>query len=444
MKNARSAFTWVIAAVALGAIAAWPTFVKNGADAAHAASLPTPAPVNADYKNRDRLIAFWERAVAERHQGDMLSTSRLSAEYLQRYRERGDIDDVVRALHTAQSSLRVQPIGNAAAEVDFGSALLTLHRFREALAVTRHIERYDPTDVTVKAREASLDLELGRYDDAARIVRALQRDPQAGDESVQTLIARYDELTGHLSRARERFTKTAAYANARYDSSAQQRAWYSFRLGELAFEAGDNTAAVAAERAALETFPEYSEANRMLARIECSMHRWQECLDAASAAARVTPYPEVLGYEADAQRALGDDHAAAQTEDLIRAVERIGNAQHVSDRLLAIYYAEHRVNVDDAYRIAKGELAVRDDIFTEDTLAWAAAADGRWDEARGHIASALRFDTENSLLQYHAGIIALHFGRRDEARQRLERAIALNPQFHPSYADDARARLARL
>jgi len=35
---------------------------------------------------------------------------------------------------------------------------------------------------------------------------------------------------------------------------------------------------------------------------------------------------------------------------------------------------------------------------------------GRWDEARAHVAKALRFDTENALLQYHAGIVALHAG----------------------------------
>jgi Flp pilus assembly protein TadD len=156
------------------------------------------------------------------------------------------------------------------------------------------------------------------------------------------------------------------------------------------------------------------------------------------------PFPEVLGYEADAQRALGDASGAAQTDDVIRTVERVGNAQHISDRLLAIYYAEHGENVADAYAIAKRELAVRDDVFTEDTLAWAAAMDGRWDEARTRIAGALRYGTENALLRYHAGAIALHFGDRAEARRRLSEALALNAQFHAVYADDARAKLAAL
>jgi tetratricopeptide (TPR) repeat protein len=181
-----------------------------------------------------------------------------------------------------------------------------------------------------------------------------------------------------------------------------------------------------------------------LARIACATHQWQACLDAAKASAEVVPYPEVLGYEADAQRALGDPASAAQTDALIHTIDRIGNAQRVSDRLLAIYYCEHGENLDDAYRIATRELAVRDDVFTEDTLAWCAAMAGHWDEARARIAKATRYGTENALLDYHAGAIALHFGDRAAARAWLEKALALNPQFHAVYADDARARLAQL
>jgi Tfp pilus assembly protein PilF len=41
-------------------------------------------------------------------------------------------------------------------------------------------------------------------------------------------------------------------------------------------------------------------------------------------------------------------------------------------------------------------------------------------------------------------MIALHFGDKAEAKRRLERALALNSQFHQVYADEARATLATL
>jgi hypothetical protein len=47
------------------------------------------------------------------------------------------------------------------------------------------------------------------------------------------------------------------------------------------------------------------------------------------------------------------------------------------------------LNVPEAGRVPiQARLKSRDDIFTEDTLAWAAAMDARWDEARAHIAKA--------------------------------------------------------
>jgi tetratricopeptide (TPR) repeat protein len=440
--------TGSIAAIALGAIAVWPWFVKNGAQAAHAASLPTAAPVSADYENRDRLIAFWERAQRKGLRGDLLSPEKLSGLYLQRYRERGDIDDVTRAVASAQRSLRAQPYDNVPALVDLASADVALHRFKAALAITRDIEQMRSGDEVMPVREASLDLELGRYGDAHSIVVRLERRPAPADAAdaipADTLLTRYDELTGHLARARERFERTTAIENALYDEGAQQRAWFYFRSGELAFEAGDNDAALADERTALTVFPNYSEANRLLAKFSCALHRWQECLSAAKASANVVPYPEVLGYEVDADRALGFAADAQQTDDLIGTIEKIGNAQHVADRLLAIYYSEHHEHLADAYGIATRELAVRDDVFTEDTLAWAAAMDGRWNEARRRIAIAQREGTQNALLHYHAGIIAEHFGDRAAAARELRAALALNAWFHPFYADDARTQLAAI
>ena len=429
-------------AIAIIAIAAWPAYIRRDEDAARAAALPTAAPVVADYQHRDKLIAFWERAVGEKHRGDMLSPRELSGEYLQRYRERGDIGDVLRAEAAAKASHAAEPRGNMGGELGLASVYLTLHRFHDALAVTRDVESWDTGDPSMYSREASLDMEIGDY---ARAQKRLDAVPDKDrDDSWRVVESRYLELTGHLSAARPLLQTAGAYVNANVDAPAQQRAWYFFREGEMAFEAGDNDEALADERQAIAIFPHYADGFRVLARVECALKQWTECLRDATTSADMVPYPETLGYEADAQRALGQGEAAAGTDGLIRTVERIGNAQRISDRLLAIYYSEHGLHADDAYAIARRELSARDDIFTEDTLAWAAAADGRWDVARTAIRKALRFDTENSLLQYHAGMIALHFGDRAEAKRRLARALALNGQFHQVYADRARATLATL
>ncbi len=434
-----------VGTLAVGAIALWPPYVNRSVNAAHAAGLPTMAPVTADYKDRSKLIAFWEGAVKQRHPGDMISPRTLAGQYLQRYRENGDIDDVLRAKRAAELSLAAQPRANLGADATLASVDLTLHKFTGALAITQRVEAtYDRNDPEMQIREASLDLELGDFTAAKRIIDRLK--PERTYEAIPSdiLITRYDELTGHLADARHRFERPTAYENSQFDLPAQQRAWFYFRSGELAFEAGDNDAAIANEETAKQVFPNDVDATRAEARFACALHRWQVCLENATASANVIPYPETLGYEADAQRALGNETDAKKTEALIATVERIGNAQHISDRLLAIYYSEHGVHLDDAYRIAKSELAVRHDVFTQDTLAWAAAMDGRWVEARRAIALATRYGTENSLILYHAGVIAEHFGNRAAAKDDYASALALNASFHPTYADDARARLAKL
>ena len=427
---------------AIVAVAAWPHYVARSTNVAAAAALPTMAPVVADYQNRDKLVAFWEKAENEHHPGDMISPDNLAGQYLQRYRERMDIDDVLRAERAAKQSLVAQSVGNMPGELELASIDLTLHRFHDAIAITKHIESYDRGDDAMYPREASLDMEVGDYATAEHRLYAVPEKDR--DDGWRVVESRYLELTGHLAEARALLATASAYQNANFDSPAQGRAWYFFRQGEMAFEAGDNDTALGDEREAVTVFPNYADALRTLARIECARHDWQQCLVDAEASSNIVPYPETLGYKADAQRALGNPAEADQTNDLIHTVSRLGDQQHITDRLLAIYYADHHIYPRDAYAIAKNELDSRDDIFTEDTLAWAAAMDDRWDEARAHISKALRYGTQNSLIEYHAGVIAAHFNDRSAEKAHLERALALNPTFHPTFAGDARAKLGAL
>jgi tetratricopeptide (TPR) repeat protein len=433
----------VLLLVALIAFAAWPKFVTDRTNDAVAAGEPTPAAVNRDDLTRDAQVAFWEGAAAQRFRNDVLTPRNLSEQYMQRYRERGDIGDVTRALAMAQREEAVAPHSNLA-DGAMASVLLTLHRFREARAYIRDA-RAGGNDGELLTREAGLDLELGDYGVVPGLLDRLTPDVRA-DIGAATVEARYDELTGKLERASTLLHRASVDYDAHYgDASAQARAWYHFRAGEVAFELGRNDEAIADEQGALAIFPTFNLAYNALARFELATQHPREALDAATKGAAITPLPETLGYEADAQRALGDSAGAARTQDLIITIERIGDTYRVSDRLISIYYAEHGIRLDDALRIARREIAVRgDEIYAQDTLAWAAAMDGRWPEARTAMKRALRWGTQDARLQFHAGMIALHFGDVGEAKRRLQMALARNPQFHPVYADEARSVLAKL
>ncbi len=437
----RSGAPWLVLAVSLLAIAVWPA-VNRHQTAAFATSASQAAAPDRDDERRGQLIAFWEGAVAEHHRNDMFSPRQLAGQYLQRYRETGDIGDVLRAKHMAERSLSIEP-RNIAATAEMAAVMLTLHRFRESL---RYVERnipYDPSGAEFRSQQANLLMELGRYDSAERVLDLI-RPGDRSNVAAETTRARYDELTGHLARARRLLSDALDQYETLPDSPAQAKAWYFFRAGELAFEAGDNVAAIDDERKALAIFPTYNLALKDLAKFELANHHDREALEAATKGAAVTPFPETLGYEADAQAALGDARGAAATRDVIYAIERVGNAYNVNDRLLAIYYADHRLRPADAYTIARREVAARgNEIYAQDTLAWAAAMDGRWSAARRASLMATRYGTEDPVVQFHAGVIALHAGERAEAKRRLQRAVALNPHFHPVFADEAAATLRR-
>jgi tetratricopeptide (TPR) repeat protein len=428
----------VLAAMALTGLAAWPRFVATRE--AQASTAPTPAPVLADYLDRGRLVTFYEGAV--RRNTDQIVTRLLASQYLQRFRENGDPGDLVRGEHMARRSLAMQPRFNAGGEMTLASSLSSLHRFREARVHAARALQIEPGNTAALAQIVSTDVELGRYDDAEPLLRSVNLT-NGVDVALSTAAARYDEVCGKLAIARRLIDLAMAQNDSIIDNSAESRAWFHFRAGELAWSAGDRFAAERGFREALEIFPDYPRALNGLARLYSGERRWHEALDAATRAADRVPLPETLGYAADAQRALGDESAARATDDTISAIARIGNARGLNDRALAIYFADHG-RPSDAIAIARRDLAVRDDVFAEDTLAWTLARAGRWSEARVAARKAVARNTEDARLQYHAAVIAMESGERAEAARRLKLALALNPQFDPFFADDARRRLARL
>ena len=433
--NVRTKASIVIAAIALVAIAAWPLL---GAQRA-AAAKPYFAPVLPDYLYRDRTISFYEARVNS-DPADQISALLLSSQYMQRYREALDVGDILRSINQGKRALVLQPQNNAGADGTLGGAYTALHLFRTALAYETAAQVEQPYDSNAPAQMASLDMELGRYSAARQALAIATRAKFT--PTVMSVQARYDELTGKLSTARALLQTAMIQTDQVSDNSAQGRAWFHFRSGELAFSDGDVTTAIQDERDAVAIFPTFEMADRALARFCWATKNWSCARDAATAGAQIIPEPETLGYLADSQHALGDDRGAHDTQALIFAVERIGNAYQINDRLLAVYYSTHGVRLDDAVRIALREVASRGtEIYAQDTLAWADAMDGKWSDARKAAALATRFGTQDPRIDFHAGMIALHFGDTATARRDLQAALALNPTFDPVYADQARARL---
>jgi len=407
------------------------------------AAFPTPAPVTRDYLLRDRYIAFYEDQV-RREPADQIKMRMLAALYLQRFRERYDLNDVSRAQHLAIASVGLQPQGNTAAQMTLAATFLNYHDFRRALVHERAAWSGEPSNVSAQAQIASLEMELGHYGVAKRMLDGIA-DSHRNNPTVDSIRARLDELTGSISRARVEIARAMATVDSDVGSAAYDRSWYHMRAAQLAFEAGDNAAAQRDFDTSLAMFPDNATALMWEARMYRAEKHWPEALDAATKSADLYPLPQTLGYKADALRALGHFTAAAETDALIQAEQRLFDVQGINDRLLANYDAQRHVHLNDALRAAMSDYQKRgDEIYADDTMAWVLAAMDRWSQARTYAERAVRYGTQDSEVQYHAGVIAMETGHRIEAQRRLEAALAENPHFDPFDADDARVRLGRL
>ncbi|MGB6602075.1 MAG: tetratricopeptide repeat protein [Candidatus Cybelea sp.] len=424
------------AAIAMGA--AWPWLWAHRAQP----DAPFSAPISTDYLQRDATIAFYE-SQARLDSTDQITRRMLGGEYLQRFRETGDLNDVTRAAEMAKQSLRLQPGGNIQALSVLASSDLAVHRFEPALVAEQAAVQAAPFNDDARAQTASILMELGRYEQAARILS--RPKDQSLNPTWMSIRARYDELTGSLAWARAQMAQATALIDGMIGVPAYTRSWYHVRDGQLAFEAGDSADASAEFDEALRVYPDSALALLFQAKLFRARGDWPRALASAQRSADLYPLPQALGYVADAQRALGDADSARRTDALIRAEQRLFNSQGINDRLLAIYYAEHREHLNDALAAARSDAAKRgDEIYADDTMAWVLAAMKRWNAARVYAQRAVRYETQDPELQYHAGIIAMHTGHIPEARYRLREALAADPQFHPVYAAEARRALAAM
>src|SRR5204863_6645223 len=117
----------------------------------------------------------------------------------------------------------------------------------------------------------------------------------------------------------------------------------------------------------------------------------------------------------DLQRTAPTPDLAARIGDLYRQQGRIAEAERQyalaeagwrvdapEPKNLARFLADHDRKIDDAVAIAEKAKSERNDIFTDDALAWSYFKAGRTDEARRVMTEALRTGTKDPDILAHA------------------------------------------
>ncbi|HUR95188.1 MAG TPA: hypothetical protein VMY76_11425 [Gemmatimonadales bacterium] len=388
---------------------------------------------------RDLDIEFYKGRVG-RDPRSARDFTQLANLYLQRARETADNEDLGRAEQTARHSLGLRRSRNDEAYGVLASSLLAQHRFGKALAVGRQLLAADTASIAARGLVAETELELGRYDDAARRFGMLAM--YRAEPAVAPRLARWEELRGRPAEARRLLRGAAETAARRHGVPREQIAWLHLRLADLAMRAGQLSEAARELEAGLSMLPTDHRLLAALARLHAARHDWKRAAETGEATVARALDPATLGLLYDAYVALGRlDKADEYYHAMALAVLHQPGPYH---RAWSLFLLDHDREIPRVLANVRAELETRRDVYGYDLLSWALYKSGRPDEAAAPMRRALALGTRDAMLFYHAGMIELARHDTAGARAHLQTALNLNPSWHPSQPEQVRALLQSL
>ena len=363
----------------------------------------------------------------------------LAAAYMRKARESGDTEYYLRAEAAVHRALALQP--NSAEGLRTLAWIQTgKHEFQEALATAEQLRRQRPDDPWVYGVLGDAYIELGDYQRAAEVLQEMM-DRRPG-LAAYSRAAHLRELFGDLQGAIELM---AMAVRAGSGQDPEPLAWCLVQLGNLHFNQGHLEEAAVAYQRALAVLPQYYQALSALGRVRGAQHQYPEAMELYRQALASVPVPDTVVALGDLLALTGKAAEAEKYYTLVEYIEHVNELnQRAYTRQLALFYVDHNRKLEEAVQLAEAEHTRRQDIYTEDTLAWAYYKSGRFADAGTAMKQALRLGTQDPLLFFHAGMISYRLGKKEQAKDYLRRALTLNPQFHPIQADRAARLLQEL
>jgi tetratricopeptide (TPR) repeat protein len=403
-------------------------FVTAGPDAPP----PTVAvPASADLDQRIRQL---EAAVSSDPR-DVASLQALAAAYVSRAAESADPGDYALAQSAVDRAAALAP-DDVDTLVPQGLLALALHEFDEALEIGERARAARRDSAVVLGILVDAQVELGRYDDAARTLQAmLDRDPGL-PALARTSYQR--ELSGDLAGAVA--AMRSALAAAAFPAEA---APVTSLLGDLLLQTADVDAAAAAYAEALRERPRLAAARTGAARVQAVRGDLAGARAALEALTAEQPYVDALLLLRGLQLAQGDTAAALATAGTVRAVASLQeDAGQVVDLEMALFEAQAG-DPARARQLAVAAFEARpDNVFTNNALAAAELSAGDGNAAIAPAEAAVRLGTVAPQVRWTAAEVAFADGRPEDARQHLGHVLRGAP-WAPTVDSPAVVRLAQ-
>ena len=255
-------------------------------------------------------------------------------------------------------------------------------------------------------------LEMGDYDAAAEAYQKMV--VLRPDLASYNRAAWFRFLTGDMPGAIDIMQKAIKSGSP----SSENTAWCLVELGHLYLKNGQADDAEKAYTASVRVFPGYHPGYAGMGKAQAAKGEYKAAIASYEKAQASTPLPDYAAALYDLYRKQKDDKNAQKQLDMIDVIDKINkNNGEVTNRNVALIFADHDWHVERALELATAELDVRKDIYSYDALAWALFKNKKFAEADQAMAKALKMGTPEPAFYYHAEQIAIAQGKTKEAEE---------------------------
>lgn len=358
---------------------------------------------------------------------DYAGWASLGLNYVQQAKLTGDSSYYPKADGALERSLSINSVENVTAIAGKAALKAGQHDFAAAREWAQRGLAINPYNATLYGALNDAETQLGHYDAAAEAARKMN-DLQPGVPAF-TRAEYVFELHGDIPSAR------ATMARALEDATTPaDKAFARYYLGELAFNSGDPTTALAENEAGLVADPSYSACLQGRARAEAALGMSDAAVQDYRKVIEENPQPQYLIEAGELLQSLGREQEAQQLYALFTSETQLFQANGVTlDTDPTLFHADHG-DPQLALTFGADGLRVRPFIEMEDAYAWALHVNGRDTEALAHESTAMALGTRNALFYFHAGMIQKSLGQTATAIGSLETALTINPHFSPYHA----------
>lgn len=363
--------------------------------------------------------------------------NQLAVLYIKKARQTGDFGLNQQAESAVRKALEIAPNDETSRKLQ-ASLHLTFHRFPEALALGSELVKEFPNDAFIFGVLTDANVELGNY--KAAVDGAQKMVDLRPNSNAYARVAHIRWLHGDHAGAVEMYKQAARTADPT-DKEAQS--WCLVQLGDELWRNGKYVEAEKAYDEALANLPGFYLSLPGKGRIRAAQGDLDSAIKQLTEAQAIVPNVETIILLADVYTKQGNTEKANEQSALAQAVEQ-NLGQSGDQKRLALFWADRDINLKQALEISEREYAAKKDIFTADIHAWCLFKNGRVKEAAEIIKVAMKLNTGDARMLYHAGIIAKAKGNRAEAKQFLSQALQTNPKFDLLQADKAKTALEEL